>query len=33
MKDRQRQRAELEVIKNKKDRSAGEMALLFMGIN
>lgn len=33
--ERQRQRAELETVKaqSKKDRSAGELALLFMGIN
>jgi len=33
--ERQRQRAELETVKakSKNDRSAGELALLFMGIN
>ena len=31
--DRQRVKAEIEVIKEVKDRSAGELALMFMGIN
>ena len=31
--DRQRQRAEIEATKKQKERSAGELALLFMGIN
>lgn len=31
--ERQRQRAELEANKESKERSAGELALLFMGIN
>jgi hypothetical protein len=31
--ERQRQRAELETVKAQKERSAGELALLFMGIN
>lgn len=31
--ERQRQRAELEATKEQKERSAGELALLFMGIN
>ena len=31
--ERQRQRAELQVQKEAKDRSAGELALMFMGIN
>lgn len=31
--ERQRIKAEIEVIKEQKDRSAGELALMFMGIN
>ena len=31
--ERQRIKAEIEVIKEAKDRSAGELALMFMGIN
>ena len=31
--DRQRVKAEIEVIKEVKDRSAGELALMFIGIN
>ena len=31
--DRQRVKAEIEVTKEVKDRSAGELALMFMGIN
>ena len=31
--ERQRIKAEIEVIKEGKDRSAGELALMFMGIN
>ena len=31
--ERHKQRAEMEVIKENKDRSAGELALMFMGIN
>ena len=31
--ERHKQRAEMEIIKENKDRSAGELALMFMGIN
>ena len=31
--ERHKQRAEMQVLKENKDRSAGELALLFMGIN
>jgi hypothetical protein len=31
--EKQRQRAEIKVIAEQKDRSAGELALMFMGIN
>ena len=31
--ERHKARAEMEVIKENKDRSAGELALMFMGIN
>lgn len=31
--ERQRVKAEIEAAKENKDRSAGELALMFMGIN
>ena len=31
--ERHQQRAEIEIMKENRDRSAGELALMFMGIN